>query len=170
MEEVWSVVFVRDMAYACSGGAAYPQSGGGRRCRGIVAAIEAPAYQLTAMNLDGPGHRSIEVEHANLPRLFFRAYAVDLADRMRTSKDYNLLPAWQEVPKLVEGARAAAEWTAELAPTPDYRQHRTFVTPPLSRPGLYVVVGSARPAFKRGTGSNQLPAANLPLPHLLLAH
>ncbi len=167
-EEDASDALVRARAIALAGAAAYPQSIGGRQCRAIVAAIEAPAYQLTAMNLDGPGQRSIEVEHANLPRLFFRAYAVDLADRMRTSKDYNLLPAWQEVPKLVEGARAAAEWTAELAPTPDYRQHRTFVTPPLSRPGLYVVVGSARADFKRGTGSNQLQAVNLLVSDLVL--
>jgi uncharacterized protein YfaS (alpha-2-macroglobulin family) len=159
---------VRARALAEAGAAAYPQSIGGKQCRAIVAAIEAPAYRLTSMNLDGPGRRSIEVSHANLPRLFFRAYAVDLADRLRTSKDYNLLPAWQEVPKLVDGARAAAEWTSELAPTPDYRQHRTFVTPPLTRPGLYVVVGSARPDFKRGSGSNQIQAVNLLVSDLVL--
>jgi alpha-2-macroglobulin len=167
-EEDTGDALVRARAIALAGAEAYPQSIGGRQCRAIVAAIEAPAYQLTSMNLDGPARRSIEVGHANLPRLFFRAYAVDLVDRLRTSRDYNLLPAWPEVPKLVDGARAAAEWTSDLAPTPDYRQHRTFVTPPLSRPGLYVVVGSARADFKRESGSNHLQAVNLLVSDLVL--
>jgi hypothetical protein len=102
-EEGGEDALVRARAIALAGAAAYPESIGGRQCRAIVAAIETPAYQLTAMSLDGPGRRSIEVEHANLPRLYFRAYAVDLAERLRTARDYNVLPAWQEVPKLIGG-------------------------------------------------------------------
>jgi uncharacterized protein YfaS (alpha-2-macroglobulin family) len=159
---------VRARAIALAGAAAYPESIGGRQCRAIVATIEAPAYQLAAMNLDGAQRRSIELQHANLPRLYFRAYAVDVTARLRSARDYNLLPRWQEVPKLVDGARPAAEWTSDLPPTPDYRQHRTFVTPPLGRPGLYVVVASARADFQRGTQSNQLQAVNLLVSDLVL--
>jgi uncharacterized protein YfaS (alpha-2-macroglobulin family) len=167
-EEDAGAALVRAHAIAKAGAAAYPDSIGAQRCRAIAAAIEAPAYQLAAMILDGPDRRSIEVEHANLPRLMFRAYAVDLGERMRTSRDYNLLPGWQEVPKLVEGVRPAAEWTSELPPTPDYRQHRTFVTPPLRRPGLYVVVASARADFRRENASNQVQAVNLLVSNLVL--
>ncbi len=159
---------VRARAIARAGAEAYPDSIGGRQCRAIVAGIEAPSYQLSAMALDGPRKRSIEVGHANLARLYFRAYPVDLADRVRTSRDYNLLPAWQEVAKLVSSSRPAAEWTSELPPTPDYRRHRTFVTPPLDGRGLFVVVASARPEFPRNSGENQLQAVNLLLSDLVL--
>jgi len=167
-EEDAGDALVRARTIALAGAAAYPESIGGRQCRAIVAGIEAPAYQLAAMSLDGPGRRSIEVDHANLARLYFRAYAVDLAGRMRTARDYNLLPGWQDVPKLIESGRPAAEWTSDLPPTPDYRRHRTFVTPPLSRPGLYVVVGSSRADFRRGNGTNQAQAVNLLVSDLVL--
>ena len=60
-EEDAGDALVRAHAIAEAGAAAYPGSIGGQRCRAIAAAIEAPAYQLTAMILDGPDRRSIEV-------------------------------------------------------------------------------------------------------------
>ena len=120
------------------------------------------------MSLDGPARRSIEVAHANLSRLYFRAYTVDLDARMRSARDYNLLPGWQEIPKLIDSARPAAEWTSDLPATPDYRRHQTFVTPPLSRPGLYVVVASSRADFRRQNGTNQVEAVNLLVSDLVL--
>jgi alpha-2-macroglobulin len=161
---------VRARAIAKAGADAYPDSIGGKRSQAIVARIEAPSYRLTAMTLDGPRQRSIQVDHRNLPRLYLRAYTVDLADRLRTSRDYNLLPAWREIPELVKTARPAAEWTADLAATPDFRNHVTYVTPPLERPGLYVVVASARPEFPRGDADNQLQAVNLVVSDLVLVH
>jgi uncharacterized protein YfaS (alpha-2-macroglobulin family) len=161
---------VRARAIAQAGMAAYPESIGGQLCRALIATIEAPSYQVTAMALDGPRRRSIQVDHRNLPRLFFRAYAVDLRDRLHSSKDYNLLPAWREVPNLVSSGRPAAEWAADLAPTPDYRNHRTFVTPPLDRPGLYVVVASVRAEFQRAPAQNHLQAVNLLVTDLVLVH
>ncbi|HET6900736.1 MAG TPA: hypothetical protein VFK70_20440, partial [Vicinamibacteria bacterium] len=159
---------VRARAIAQAGAAAYPETVGGRQCRAIVEAIEAPSYQLTAMSLDGARRPSIDVSHANLERLWFRAYAVDLADRLRTARDYHILPQWQEVSKLVADGRAAAEWAVDLPATPDYRRHRTFVTPALDRPGLYLVVASARPEFRREEGTNQLQAVNLLISDLVL--
>lgn len=144
----------------------HPDSVGGRRGRHVAAAIEAPSYSLTAMATDGPNRRSIAVQHRNLRRLWFRAYAVDLEATLRTADDYNLLPAWREIPELMRRQRPVHSWAVDLPPTPDFRDHRTYVTPPLERSGLYVVVASTREDFAEPR--NRLAAVNLLLGDLVL--
>lgn len=151
-----SLVEARDLARR--GGEAHPGSVGGKRCAHIVASLEAPALGLEAMRVDGPGRRSIEVEHKNLERVHLRAYAVDLAAALTEGEDGNLLPAHREVERLLDRAEPSAAWTVDLPATPDLRRHRTFVTPPLDQPGLYVVVASAREDF--ATRKNRLQALN----------
>jgi hypothetical protein len=138
---------VRARAAAFEGAGGYPQSPGGKRASGIVAAIEAPDYQLAAMSSDAADRRSIEVTHKNLSRLYFRAFHLDLEDRVGTGKDFGLLPSRDVVQELLRSARPGAQWEAPLPETTDFKQHRTFVTPPLTAPGLWIVVASARPDF-----------------------
>ncbi len=126
---------------------AYPRSHGGVHCAAIVAQIEAPDFDLRAMTSDGVGRRSIEVTHANLTSLHFRAYRIDVDRRISELRDYNLLPDGDEVRLLVASQRPTVSWSVQLPPTPDFRRHRTFVTPPIGRPGLYVVVASAKAGF-----------------------
>ena len=141
--------------------ARHPGSIGGRRARHLVAAIEAPAYSLAAMATDAPHRRSIVVHHRNVDRLWFRAYAVDVDATLRTAQDYNLLPAWNEIPGMVRAQRPVSTWSVDLPATPDFRDHRTHVTPPLERPGLYVIVASAREDFAT-TKSSLFLLARLP--------
>ncbi len=158
---------VRAHQIAASGAAKHPGSVGGRLCRRLVAEIEAPGYSLAAMASDAPRRRSLQVTHRNLPRLWFRAYAVDLEARLRSAQDYNLLPAWREVQQLVERrTQPAASWSVDLPATPDYREHRTYVEPPLDAPGLFVIVASARPDF--AGGSNRRAAVDIVLGDLVL--
>ncbi|HEY4229013.1 MAG TPA: alpha-2-macroglobulin family protein [Thermoanaerobaculia bacterium] len=138
---------IRAREAALEGRRAYPQSAGGRRCADVVSAIERPDYQLAAMSSDSPNRRSIELTHTNVPAIFFRAYALDLERRIETAADYNLLPAGNEVRDLIRTGKPAAAWSSALPPTPDYKPHRTFVTPPLHAPGLYVVAASLREDF-----------------------
>ncbi len=51
----------------------------------------------------------------------------------------------------VQAARPAAEWSVALPATPDYREHRTYVVPPMEAKGLYVV---AAPGGARFAGVN----------------
>ena len=132
---------------ALEGLEAHPGSAGGQHCRHIVAAIEAPAYEISAMASDGPGRRSILIRHRNLEALHFRAYALDLRRRVEQARDYNLLPGYRDVPAIMSSRRPAAEWRAELPATPDYESHRTYAVPPMESPGLYLVVASARADF-----------------------
>ncbi len=166
-EEERPDALARARAIAREGAAAYPDSAGGRRCRSIAALIEAPDYQLASMASDEPGRRSVEVTHRNLPRLFFRAYPFDLVARLRTARDYNLLPAWRELNDLVRTARPAAGWSVELPATPDFRSHRTFVTPPLTAAGSYVIVASVRKDF--APSPNRLLCVHLLVTGLVMA-
>ena len=129
---------------------AYPNSPGGRRCLNIVKSLEAPHFSVEIMLTDAPGKRSIRVTHRNLDRLFFRAYPVDLMERIRTSKDYNLFPEWQEAQAVLEKARPAAAWKSDLPATPDYKDHKTyFDLPPGLAAGTYLIFASAREDFVR---------------------
>ena len=138
---------VRARKLAEEGQRAYPDSVGGQMCLSIQKGIEAPDYGVLSMSLDGPGRRSILVNHKNLPAIFFRAYPVDLESRIASARDYNLLPNWQETQKTLKAQKPAISWKVELPPTPDFEMHKTFVTPPIKEPGLYMVAASCREDF-----------------------
>jgi alpha-2-macroglobulin len=165
-EEDTPDALVRARALAVEGHRAYPQSSGGQRCLSIQKAIEAPDYQLTSMTSDGLRRRSILVTHRGIEALHFRAYAVDLVRFIEAQRDARLLPAHQEIEKLVASGRPVTAWSEALPPTPDFRSHRTYVTPPLDSPGLHVIVASARPDF--ATSGNRLQAVDLVGGDLLL--
>ena len=157
---------IRARAIAQRGAVKDPSSIGAQRCQHIVASIEAPSYGLQSMTLDGLDRRSIQVDHANLDRLHFRAYPVDLKHRLRTSKDYNLLPQHAEIQKLIQATPVAFSWSVDLPETPDFRTHRTFVTPEITEPGLYTIVASARSNFSGARNSKM--AVNLLVSDLVL--
>ena len=160
---------IRARAAALEGFRAYPQSPGGLRSSDIVAAIEAPEYQPTSMSSDGLDRRSIRVTHKNLSSLFFRAYRVDFEARIPARTDYGLFPNAEEVRGLVRGGAGppAAAWEAALPPTPDFREHATYVTPPIRDTGVYVIVVSARPDFAES--DNRVSSVTIVLSDLVLA-
>ena len=157
---------VRARAIAQEGVRAYPDSVGGRRCLAIVRRIEAPDYQIRAMQNDGAGRRSIQVIHRNVAALEFRSFSLDLAARVASARNqYSIFPNSEEVNRIVGGS-PAARWKVDLPATPDYRSHATYVTPPMTEPGFYVIAASGAPAFG-GTGF-PLVAANFLLSDLVL--
>ncbi len=156
----------RAYAVAKQGTEAYPNSVGGQSCLYFQKSLEAADFRLTAMASDGPNKRSLLVSHKNLPRLYFRAYAQDLISQIETSQDYNLLLNPKQIGDLIAHGRKAAEWSVELPPTPDYREHSTYVTPPLSQNGLYVIVASLHSDFRQK--DNRVLAVNLILSDLML--
>ena len=140
---------VRARQIALQGHEAWSDSVGGQRCLHIVRSIEAPDFSLEAMKSDGPGKRSIGINYKNLEKVYFRAYPVSLKRHIRKADDWNLLPDYRKVNKLVHGARPSHQWTTSVVETEDYRHHRAWVMPPMSKPGLYVVAASARKDFRR---------------------
>ena len=59
-----------------------------------------------------------------------------------------------------------AEWQTELPATPDFQRHRTFVTPPMTGRGLWLVVASAAPTF--ADKDNRVSSVALLLGNLVL--
>ena len=139
---------VRARSIALEGARAYPGAIGGQRCNAIAERIAAPDYQIEAMSSDGPGRRSIRVLHKNIRRLLFRPYAVDLAARVaRLEGQRDLFPAGDALTRIVDGQAPAAEWTASLPSTPDFKMHASYVVPPLRDPGFFVIAASGAAAF-----------------------
>jgi uncharacterized protein YfaS (alpha-2-macroglobulin family) len=158
---------VRARAAGEEGRRAYPESVGGRRCRALVARIEAPEYQIAAMQIDGPRKRSVLVTHKNVGRLTLRAFAIDLPSRLASLRDMNRLrPPHDEMQRIAAGRSPAAEWTVTLPATPDFREHRTYVVPPLDTKGFYLLAASAATPF--GAASAPLTAATFLVSDLVL--
>jgi alpha-2-macroglobulin len=150
---------VRARQIALDGEKGHPGSHGAQLCRSIVAQIEAPDFQLASMSSDGLAKRSVQLMHKNLDKVYLRAYAVDLVQRVESAQDYNLLYSYDELRKLIAGSQPVHEWTEQLPATPDYKQHRTWVTPPLKKPSLYVIVASAKGDFREN--NNRVMAVNM---------
>jgi uncharacterized protein YfaS (alpha-2-macroglobulin family) len=144
---------VRAHAIAQEGYKAWPDSLGGERCYSVLKSIEAPSFRVASMHEDGPQKRSIEVTHANLQALYFRAYSYDLENRLGTARDYNLLPDAEEQWSTFAAKSPVAEWSANLPPTPDYESHRTFVTPPMKTHGAYLIAASAQKDPSKAEGN-----------------
>jgi uncharacterized protein YfaS (alpha-2-macroglobulin family) len=137
---------VRARRAAIAGRDRHPQSIGGGRCNHIVASIEAPTYSLAALAADGADRRSIQINHRNFSKVYFRAWRYDLRREVEGSKDYNLLPGHREAEEIMKGD-PDAEWSLELPPTPDYRSHVTYDHPEIGVPGAYLVLASMRSDF-----------------------
>jgi uncharacterized protein YfaS (alpha-2-macroglobulin family) len=142
----------RAHAIAEEGYKAWPESIGGKHCYSILKSIEAPSFRVASMSADGPQKRSIEVTHANLPALYFRAFRYDLENRLGTVRDYNLLPDAKEQESVL-AKPPVAEWSVSLPSTPDYETHRTFVTPPIKTTGAYLIAASAKKDYSRAEGN-----------------
>lgn len=155
---------VRALALAeeCAGA----PSPGGLRCQRIAQEIRAPDFGLQAMSTDAPGKRSIGVEHRNLQALHFRAYAMDLLQLIASSDEYRFYPSGRALDALVASRKPTLVWKVDLPATPDYRMHRTFVTPPIQKSGFYVVVASARENF--GERDNKVLATRIIVGDLVL--
>ncbi|HEX6865248.1 MAG TPA: MG2 domain-containing protein, partial [Thermoanaerobaculia bacterium] len=136
--------------------AAYPKSPGGERALAIARDIESPAYHLGAMASDGLHRRSIQVNHKNLPALWFRAYPFDVKQRL-TRSDGQIFPGVEELLR----TRPVFAWRTDLPATPDYQMHTTYVTPAIGRKGAWVVLASAREDFATETRNGKQFVENL---------
>lgn len=136
----------RAHALAAAGAAAYPNTPGGQLCRSITARLEAPDFQLQAMENDGLHQRSLLMNHRNLASVTLRAYPIDLEGRLQKDGYLWEIPSGQQLRALL-GTKPAGEWTVSLPATTDFKSHQTFVTPPLDALGPFLILASARPDF-----------------------
>ncbi|HEX4955527.1 MAG TPA: MG2 domain-containing protein [Thermoanaerobaculia bacterium] len=139
---------VAALAAARAGAEAHPESKGGRSCQALADQLTMPELGLSAMAADGAGKRSLALSHKNVERAWLRAWRIDPLAELSSSREYPPGVDNNRIDQLVASRKADAEWSVELPATPDLRPHRTFVTPPLSQPGFYLVATSARADFR----------------------
>ncbi len=138
---------------------AFPNSPGGEEARSIASWIETPVYRMEAMASDALHRRSIQVHHKNLPALWFRAYPIDLRQRLALKDRRSLFPSVEEVLE----SKPAYAWKADLPATPDYQVHTTFITPAIDRKGAWLVLASGREDFATLTPDGKRYLDNLVL-------
>lgn len=141
-------------------------------CAALAKRIREPDVHIRVRTHDGPQRRSIQVQYKNLKRLHFRAFAYDLKTQVLGARDYHLLPGypdWQRIWRQSQARqeRPVAAWSVDLPETSDFDRHQAFVTPPLSAPGLYVILASVREDFADAEG-NRLSAASFVVSDLVL--
>lgn len=141
--------FIKSREIAMEGYSAFPESIGGKRCYSIIKQIEAPEYSVESMSSDGAEKRSIGVMSKNLQNLYFRAYPMDLKNLIESSDDYNLMPRWDEVERIMKTTAPSHQWEVKLNNIGDYSLHRTWVTPPIKQNGFYIIVTSAQKGFEK---------------------
>ena len=135
---------------------AFPDSIGGKRCLSIKESIEQPAFTLDGMGLDAPERRSVGVTHTNLDTLNFRAYRFDLEAQVAAQKDYNLLPGARAVESFIDNRNPIAEWSVKLPATTDFKSHRTWITPPMTGKGTYIIAATPDAGFARQAAPMQV--------------
>ncbi|MEM9317041.1 MAG: MG2 domain-containing protein, partial [Pseudomonadota bacterium] len=118
----------------------FPESLGGQRAASIQSQIEMPIGQLSGMSSDAADRRSLQVTHANLTQVHFAAKKLPVPARGPLPL-LRLTP--QRQPDLLR--EPDVEWSVGLPQTTDFKQHQTFVTPPMTEPGVYLVWMSTTP-------------------------
>jgi alpha-2-macroglobulin len=130
----------------------HPKSMGGRLCRELMSDLEAPRYTLNIMASDRPDTRSIRITHANIDRLYFRAYRLDFEALREQSLNQGYSSLYMESRKqseLIHEHDPDYTWSADLENPGDYADHATYSTPPIPEYGLYLVAASFNREFSK---------------------
>lgn len=127
----------------------HPSSFGGSLCAVILNEIERPEFRMNVMSTDAGDKPSILITHKNLPRLFFRAYWVDVESSLKSKKNGGDFLLSEDVLRPIRDGRAKAvsDWNVTLSPTPDFAFHRKLVAPKLPKPGGYIILASGKADF-----------------------
>lgn len=121
----------------------HTKSEGNKQCQFLLDDLLRTHISLQAMNSDGVKKRSIEVTYNNIETLYFRAWKVNLLDYMKKTHSQRQ----QLIKRLTQEKGEDKKWTVKLPPNKNYRQHRTFVTPPMEQLGYWIIVASTTPLF-----------------------
>jgi hypothetical protein len=127
----------------------YPESFGGEGCLAKARGIEAPKFRMQGMTVDGIGSESILINHKNISKMYFEAHRLGLEqyfEEFRFSGNTE-----KRVKDILASNRSPySVWEVEVEDLGDYRFHRTFVTPEIFHPGIYLIIASNGPEFLDG--------------------
>jgi alpha-2-macroglobulin len=147
--------YIRARQIASRGNSTYPETIGGKHCLAIIKSIEASEFSISGMHNDNPLKKSLLVMHRNLEKIFFRAYPIDIQHELETTKTIYFYPSDKKTETMLSKGRQFQQWEAALPFTPDYRTHRTFIVPPMTKPGSYLIIASNNPEFSKSKSQLQ---------------
>jgi uncharacterized protein YfaS (alpha-2-macroglobulin family) len=135
---------------AAEGYKRHPRSFGGHSCQAYLTEIENKTLALTGERCVPQKPTKLQVRYKNFSRIYFRAVA-DGWDRFLNKKwSYPNSIEEKEISALLD-KKPAAEWTAELEPTKDYKEKTVEIEVPKLKPGYYRIFASWQPDFKSST-------------------
>ena len=144
---------VRARALALLGANAYPKEEGARNCGELVKSIESPSFTVSLREADGAKHRSLEVSHKNLTKIYLKYYAYDMDEFLDSPTAFNFgyldsdVNAQKRYRTFLDKHKLIRSYTLTLPETPDYQTHRSFFVATDLPDGSYVVFASAEPSF-----------------------
>jgi uncharacterized protein YfaS (alpha-2-macroglobulin family) len=151
--------FVLAHKVAADGQAAFPNSPGGKLCHNLIREIEAREVQVVTERVWTDPLPVLRVNYRNIDKVHFRAVKYDWPKRLSRDRwrPEQLTDADRE--DLVR-RQPELEWSADLAPTPDYHQRTQDIPAPKElKPGFYFIVAS--PAANFGDAGNAVSAADV---------
>ncbi len=145
---------------------AFPESAGGAMCFNLIQQVESKSAQLKTERVWNAPWPTLDVTYRNITKVYFRAIPVDFEQYVRLSRwDFGGIHEHDRRQLLT--AVAALSWSADLAPTTDFKQRTEHLPAPTSlQPGFYYIVASHDPEFN--VSDNQISATAVWVSNLAL--
>jgi uncharacterized protein YfaS (alpha-2-macroglobulin family) len=142
------------------GAASSPSSISAGNCRVLQARITAKEFDLRSESVLRPGQPGkLAVGYRNVTALHLRLVKQDFSVLMTGPKVENLFWMSDEAVRSSISKPAAAQWSATLAPTIDYKKREALVDVPALSPGFYWLLASLDPHFAWNPGNKIQRAA-----------
>jgi len=126
----------------------FPDTPGGNQCHNLVQQIEAKSYQVATERVWTDPWPTIAVTYRNLDKIHLRAVKYDWEDLITRKKRWGWEDLDHKERESLLRKRAAKAWSADLPPTPDYRERQEMLPVPRDlEPGFYFLISSHSPRF-----------------------
>ena len=127
----------------------FKDSVGAKICGSIKEDIEQPRFDFAGMKLDQADKRSFQLSHKNIKKVFLRAWPIDIYKEIKVNNQEANIVSDERQEQLLKKKPEFA-WTVELPDTPDFRMHKTYISPPAKalKQGAWVITASASSDFK----------------------
>jgi len=126
----------------------YPATMGGGNCRSLLGRITARDYDVRSESVLPPARPlKFQVRYRNLAALHFRIVKEDFGRSITAKGGESVGYISDATVERLLGRKPAAEWSAALRPTPDYKPQTVLIVGPALEPGFYFILASAEREF-----------------------
>ncbi|NVO21290.1 MAG: hypothetical protein HXX13_16430 [Bacteroidetes bacterium] len=123
----------------------FPDSDGAYNCKGIIAQIEFPSFDITTDRAVVPGKPALAlVNYRNISNLYLRIILID----PKTDKERSALGQEELIKDYIE-QKAVMSWEQMLPNDRDFQFHKAEIRIPGLEPGYYVMLACADKGFSK---------------------